>query len=48
MHQRTEAAAVHHGVQRAADRDDQAVGAVHLLQRVADLALDGVGLRSGR
>ncbi len=46
-HQRPEAAAVHHGVERAPDGDDQAVRAVHLLERVADLALDRGGLGAG-
>ena len=47
QHERPEAPAVDHGVERAADRDHQAVGAVHLLERVPDLALDRVGLRAG-
>ncbi len=46
-HQRAEAAAVDHGVQGAPGADHQAVGSLDLLQRIADLLLDGRGLGPG-
>ena len=46
-HQRPEAAAVHHRVERPPDREHQGVGALGLLQRLADLLLRGRRLGPG-